>query len=670
MELLKYINSAPMVYYNYLSITRLKSSTITLMPFIFKFCTFHFFSPLSFPPQIISYPNEKNSVMPTPTNRKKTQETKRHQNREAVFQQRVEHVPEFVWPITILGYFKTLIYLVVRFAQDHGISDSTAFRFLAKHLQKSYSTVATYFREMRSNSSQGISPDRIINPDPESVLFSLVSDVLAGYLNEDGFVVTNPTNDEHIATVQLAITEYNKEQQTMIGDDYRPLTASHGTIMQYTYDLKWKFKTKKNIPKATEAETMVKRVNFSKAVLEYMDDSGIEILWGDEMAFYYNTGLSKKLAPVGQHAFSKAPLTIKVPAINIITYMTKHNIIHMGLSYKTTKREDFKVNLVQALKNAHLQIPKNKTILIIVDNAPPHSLDLAQKAISEVKEFLKQSPHETIPRNFKIHKTSPTSPDLNLVEFFNRYFKCNIRRGIHYFDFFSELVEYKGRGRPRKKPVEEDPAPRIVQPLVQKVNVENLFAFLFLMVDVIQQKTRGYNGWTRAENHVRKWATALIQTQGNYDLASQLVHGEYKDMQFKCQDTGRVYDVQKKAMTSIRLMDETFLSQFNPSPISFNDGEFTLADVIVYRNLIKENPQNTWHALGLKNRLDDGTQIISLFSNQSEDDDADDNVDEVLNDSDEEPVQPKKRAKPNPNATNEKKVVVKQSRRHSSRLNE
>jgi transposase len=113
--------------------------------------------------------------------------------------------------------------------------------------------------------------------------------------------------------------------------------------------------------------------------------------------------------------------------------MTKDHVVEMTFRYQNTDTKLFLAELLPVLLKAHRKIDPRKKIVLILDNARYHP----EAEIKKLLETASNSSHERggFVRQFEIQFTSPNSPDLNLVEYYNRYFKSALRRALNYSRF-------------------------------------------------------------------------------------------------------------------------------------------------------------------------------------------------------------------------------------------
>lgn len=223
------------------------------------------------------------------------------------------------------------------------------------------------------------------------------------------------------------------------------------------------------------------------------------------------------------------PTHVKVPGLNITTYMAHDTLIKMHFRWGSTDTDQFEAELKHSLNKANRVLQKGKTLYLVLDNASYHKKSVVEDAIESVNEYNKR--HRFPPREIVPLFTAPSSPDLNLVEYYNRYYKATLRRAL---DKFLYLTIQRGdrRGRPAKAP---RPSPARVPKIVTAFSPDNLISVAKFVYKRIKAAQHPLGTWGVAYNHVLKWANALVDTKGSYPEASSKVSqnmGELPDDMF------------------------------------------------------------------------------------------------------------------------------------------
>lgn len=366
-------------------------------------------------------------------------------------------------------------------------------------------------------------------------------------------------------------------------------TIGVSTIRRLTNLFKLSLKKKQIIANINSPLHNAKRLAFATKFINYLNGAASKtsvLVFMDEMTFNPTMSLHKGLAGPHEKVYdTHLDLPTSHPqSLNISSFMTKDTLLHMGFRQKATDGKLFKSDLYDALKKAHVAIDSSKKIILVLDNAPYHT----DSAINEMFELINQqlALDGEDKREFGILKIAPCSPDLNLVEYFNHYYKATLRRALNVFDHLVIERLPKKSGRPKKQKVGEDQEERYdasdLDPLplnphnpqqppiyVRKLSIVNLQALAEYVYFRIKNAQSAIGNWVKSFSHIIKWCEALKEKDGDYVEASRLVATKYVNKLFRMEELGRVMNYSTQRMTSIRLMDENILSVISPKRIDF-----------------------------------------------------------------------------------------------------
>ena len=297
----------------------------------------------------------------------------------------------------------------------------------------------------------------------------------------------------------------------------------------------------------------------------------------DEMSCFVDKNRAKRLSPSDHDkVFFEFTTPSRHPSLNITTYMTPNHLIGMYFKKETTTSEHFKEELLDALRLADQKIDPNKTIHVILDNARWHK-DSALEEIIEVvqNERRERERHQKIGRTNRIIKytfTSPNSPDLNLVEFFNHYYKAALRRALDMFRYITfQRPDRRGRKPTKpKKPSKELPKP---PKMVVAFSFPNLMALGKYVYSRIMASERPKANWYIAQNHIRKWANAFIQDEGSVTKATSTVAKDKSSVAEYVLNEGSTIDHLTVTRISARLNGIERLPVEPPFYINFDEKE-------------------------------------------------------------------------------------------------
>lgn len=358
---------------------------------------------------------------------------------------------------------------------------------------------------------------------------------------------------------------------------------------------------------------MEKRVDFSTLLLQLAKNNTCELLFCDEMSFFAYKNRAKRLAPKNhEKVFFENPTPSRHDPLCISTFMTKDHVVEMTFRYQNTDTKLFLAELLPVLLKAHRKIDPRKKIVLILDNARYHP----EAEIKKLLETASNSSHERggFVRQFEIQFTSPNSPDLNLVEYYNRYFKSALRRALELFSFltFNRPAQQRGRkpnpaAKPKKNP--KPPAPR---PIVTVFSKANLLTLAKYVCEKIIKAERRNGNWQHALHHIVKWAKALIKSDGSLTKATAIAAQDDCKPAELTASRGRVYDVESNTLVSARQHSADITEILPPPYIDFTNKE--LEGLVVEGRDIDPVLEQEQHESDLDDELE-----ADLFSDTSDD---------------------------------------------------
>jgi transposase len=360
-------------------------------------------------------------------------------------------------------------------------------------LQRGLDSLGSLVRRAKANYTSTGSYDIFVSPRECTAQFDVVRETLDGYFDSDGNMLINPTYKQYLTDINNACSELGLRNM------------STKTVWKYTKLFDWGFKVPSLVNNLDKKETMEKRVDFSTLLLQLANDDTSELLFQDEMSFFAYKNRAKRLAPKDhEKVFFENPTPSRHDALCISTFMTKDYVVDMTFRYQNTDTKLFLAELLPVLLKAHRKIDPRKKIVLVLDNARYHP----EAEIKKLLETASKSFHQRggSIRQFEIRFTSPNSPDLNLVEYYNRYFKSALRRALELFSFLTFKRPAKQRGRkpnPAAKP-KKNPKPASPRPIVTIFSKANLLTLAQHVYTRIIAAERPNGNWQHALQHVVK----------------------------------------------------------------------------------------------------------------------------------------------------------------------
>lgn len=465
-------------------------------------------------------------------------------------------------PTTARGFQRLGIYSLYVFAQLNNIQKSKATAFLADMYGRAKSSLPRSFTRIMEDYEKTHSFDVFDTHLEDSEQKKAIIRTIKGYLDGEGKVITNPTYHQHINNVRA--------ECDLI--DLAPPAIS--TIAKHTLEFEWTYRDPSQVTKLEDIQTMAKRVDFVDKLIPLMKSESIEILWMDEMTFFVNKNRAKRLGPIlDDKVFFDNITPSKCPGLSVTTYMTKDRLIHIDSSWDTTTSKSFESCLKKALLEANKVLDPRKDICIILDNAPYHDKAAVASVVREIND--KNKADKKRQRCVDVLFTSPNSPDLNLVEYFNRHYKATLRRAIDNFDYLTIKREDR-RGRPPKDPLKQELKKQKVnnpRHVVVVFSHDNIISLAKYVYERIKQEQYPIGTWYKSYNHVFKWALALQETKGNYKHASSVLSQIKSSIIPDIIPSGRIVTSQSDKLISVRLGDIDLSSLVQVKSIDFTREE-------------------------------------------------------------------------------------------------
>ena len=412
-----------------------------------------------------------------------------------------------VFPTSSWGFYNQGIHACDTIGQRFDIKPSKLWSVAAEIYGRSARSLAILADRINTRLENDSTYDAFVATREETIQKKVIEAVLDSYLDDEGRVTKNPT-----------FLEYYKDVANACKDiDINPMAKS--TMWKYTKVFHWSFKTPNKQTNLNKVDTMAKRVQFSKELLAIFDNPMMEALFMDEMSFFVYKNRCKRLAPMdNDKVFFECITPSRHPSLNISTYMTPNHLLSMHFKKETTTAEHFGEEFLDALRIADQKVDPKKTINVILDNARWHKKELLEKIIDIVKKECRE--RETrqdmghIDRTIIFTFTSPNSPDLNLVEFFNHYYKAALRRALDVFRYIT-IERPDRRGRKATKPKKPSNKPAKPRKMITAFSFSNLAALGKYVYQRIMASQHAVGNWYNAQNHVRKWANAFIKDGGS-----------------------------------------------------------------------------------------------------------------------------------------------------------
>lgn len=475
-----------------------------------------------------------------PTTKRQVRRDKRKEAAKTILV--AKSIPETPWE-----WFVHSIEMTFRSNLDKGYTLDHAAAEAVRWLGRTPETMKEYWRKIQKARATGEDVISSVRYIPEEGFKQKYVHEYMDSLFTDGKMIHSPTLPELVAGANDIARKY--------GD-----TVSESTCQRVLDQESWTPKRPSKVSRKDHPETMQKRVDYCKAFIELAHNLGVYVVFGDETSFEAAEDSPHRLSPAGTPAVHSNALATpsRSPGLGMVFYMSRDGIISWGISYETTESGRFFDNFVKALIAAHKKAPTHLRIIFIIDNAPYHSEKALKIAINLAMKIT-----DAPAWRFSFQYTSPHSPDLNLVEYFNHHIKASLRHHLKIARDGVFIVKAYVRP-PGRKPAQLKKYHEKLVTTDYRMSPSNVSMLADqLLHQSVADSTPGC--WDATFAHILRWCHALIKYDGQYDKASvevaalgPVTHDElpWNTERTQTRRSATLLETPLKRITPLRLTDD------------------------------------------------------------------------------------------------------------------
>jgi len=387
-------------------------------------------------------------------------------------------VPRIVWPVTSMGWFRYCIYSLME-------TTGRDAEKVATYVGRSEHQIGKTYKEVKECIANQETIDLHVNI-PDYPPGAKEQEIINAYLTLEK------------STVFKVLFH--------LGPDY-----SESWVRKVIKKQKLSPKVGGRVDYGKDPAACAARVAFSKVLAQLMESPQKMIVFIDEtgisLADMFN---AKIISPVGERVQGEDQRIPKsCEMLNVLIAATRDHVVTYSSTWDNVNAKAFDQFFENCLIESHKWIPSHLSIAFVMDNSSVHN---GCQAV--IDRFYAANPGWR--NRATLQKTSPHSPDLNLVECINGRLKSNLAQTRSIVgDFF--YLRPKKRGIGSTWEFEKDKCQKFVH------------AHLDIDVEGTLYKGKLSEGFFDGMyNEVYRWTQAYIEAEGKHPAATKLVSTTYK----------------------------------------------------------------------------------------------------------------------------------------------